>query len=145
MRMPVIVSLLVLGVALSACSTSRVRPDEFAVARQRPLVIPPDYALVPPAPGTAVVQSQNLQNQTLDALFGGTQQRSRGEAVTVNAAGTSDAGIRSNVADPDTNVVDKGATTRDIVAAPEGDGQDARASTAPAAAATPAPAATPKP
>ena len=51
MRMPVIVSLLALGVALSACSTSRVRPDEFAVARQRPLVIPPDYALVPPARG----------------------------------------------------------------------------------------------
>ena len=38
-----------------------------------------------------------------------------------------DAGIRSEVGDPQTNVVDKGATTRDIVAAPEGDGQDARA------------------
>ena len=59
-----------LGVAatLSACATGRSRPDEFAVARQRPLVVPPDYALVPPAPGTALVQGQNLQSQTLEAL-----------------------------------------------------------------------------
>lgn len=131
MRKPVILTVLTLGVALSACASNRNRPDEFAVARQRPLVIPPDYSLVPPAPGTAVVQSQTVQSQTLDALFGGTQQRSRSEALTVNAAGGSDTGIRSNVADPNTNVVDKGATTRDIVAAPEGDGQDARATTTP--------------
>ena len=34
--------------------------------------------------------------------------------------------IRSAVGDPGTNVVDKGSTTRDIVAAPQGDGQDAK-------------------
>ena len=28
----------------------RERPDEFAVQRQAPLVIPPDFALTPPAP-----------------------------------------------------------------------------------------------
>ena len=39
------------------------------------------------------------------------------------------AGIRSTAGDPATEVVDKGATTRDIIAAPEGDGQDARAAT----------------
>ena len=38
-------------------------------------------------------------------------------------------GIRSSVGDPATNVVDKGTTTRDVIAAPEGDGQNARAST----------------
>jgi hypothetical protein len=123
---------------LSGCGTSgydRARPDEFAVARQAPLVIPPDFALVPPAPGAARPQDNAGAGnaQTLDALFGGSAARSASERTTVAAAGgdTADRGIRSNVGDPDTNVVDKGATTRDIVAAPEGDGQDARASATP--------------
>ena len=41
--------------SLSACARhgngGHVRPDEFAVARAAPLVIPPDFSLVPPAPG----------------------------------------------------------------------------------------------
>ncbi|WP_174298436.1 DUF3035 domain-containing protein, partial [Sphingomonas bacterium] len=32
---------------------ARSGPDELAVARQAPLVIPPDYALAPPQPGAA--------------------------------------------------------------------------------------------
>ncbi len=121
-------------VLLSGCGKSgfdRARPDEFAVARQAPLVIPPDYALVPPQPGAARPQDNATQAQTLDALFGSNTQRSAAENGVVTQAGgdAADAGIRSSVGDPSTNVVDKGATTRDIVAAPEGDGQDARAST----------------
>jgi hypothetical protein len=117
---------------LSGCGKrgyDRARPDEFAVARQAPLVIPPDFALVPPQPGAARPQDNATQAQTLDALFGGPSARSAAETATVAAAGgrAADAGIRSSVADPETVVVDKGATTRDIVAAPEGDGQDARA------------------
>ena len=48
--------------------------------------------------------------------------------AALQAAGrdVADIGIRSSVGDPNTNVVNKGATTRDIVAAPEGDGQTAR-------------------
>ena len=130
--------MIVAGVAgallLSGCGKSgydRARPDEFAVARQAPLVIPPDFALVPPAPGAPRPQDASGNAQTLDALFGGRAQRSASETAAVAAAGgdAADPGIRSSVGDPDTNVVDKGATTRDIVAAPEGDGQDARAST----------------
>lgn len=118
---------------LAGCANNRARPDEFAVARQRPLVVPPDYALVPPQPGAAVVQQQTVQGQALEALFGGPSQRSAGETATLSAAGrgTADANVRSTVADPGTTVVDKGPTTRDIVAAPEGDGQDARAATTP--------------
>ena len=69
--------------------------------------------------------------QALDALFGGRSARSASESATIEAAGgdSADPGIRSSVADPGTAVVDKGTTTRDIVAAPEGDGQDARATT----------------
>ena len=121
------------AVSLAACAGSgldRARPDEFAVARQAPLVIPPDYALVPPQPGAARPQdtSGNAQAQTLEALFGGSAPRSAAERATLGeAGGVADPGIRSSVGDPKTNVVDKGATTRDIVAAPAGDGQGATA------------------
>ncbi len=116
---------------LSGCGKSgydRARPDEFAVARQAPLVIPPDFALVPPQPGAARVQDSTSQQQTLEALFGSNTARSAVEKATIDQAGgeTADPGIRSLVGDPATTVVDKGATTRDIVAAPQGDGQDVR-------------------
>lgn len=147
MRKLVVVAAGLAGVALlSGCGKSgfdRARPDEFAVARQAPLVIPPDFALVPPAPGAARTQGNNPQAQALDALFGPAQ-RSAAEAGVVDQAGGSGAvapGIRSAVGDPDTNVVEKGQTTRDIVAAPQGDGRDARAG----AGGTPAPAASPTP
>ena len=123
-----------LAVLVSGCGKrgyDRARPDEFAVARSQPLVVPPDFALVPPQPGAAPAAQNNPQAQALDALFGGPAQRSTAENVTLSNAGSDSAaaGIRSDVGDPDTTVVDKGATTRDIVAAPEGDGQDARAAT----------------
>ena len=117
---------------LSGCASNalnRNRPDEFAVARQAPLVIPPDYALVPPQPGAAPTQTNVGRQQTLEAIFGSAP-RSAGENATLQEAGSdaADPGIRSSVGDPATNIIDKGATTRDIVAAPQGDGQDARVS-----------------
>ena len=120
---------------LTGCGARRLGksgPDEFAVARQAPLVIPPDYALVPPQAGAVRTQDNNPSQQALDALFGGSAPRSASEASVVGAAGrdTAEPGIRSGI-DPQTNVVDKGSTTRDIVAAPEGDGQDARATATP--------------
>ena len=135
MRKFVAVAALLAGTALIAgCGKrgyDRDRPDEFAVARQAPLVIPPDYALVPPQPGAAPTQGQNVQEQTLDALFGGAAARSASESAAVRAAGGANvaSGIRSSVGDPDTTVIDKGSVTRDIVAAPEGDGAEARTST----------------
>ena len=132
MRKSVIVTGGVLiALALSGCGKrgyDRARPDEFAVARQAPLVIPPDFALVPPQPGAARPQDATASNQALDALFGGPAQRSTTESSVVSAAGrdAADPGARSTVGDPQTNVVDKGSTTRDIVAAPQGDGQSTR-------------------
>ena len=55
-------------VLLSGCGKrgyDRARPDEFAVARQAPLVIPPDFALVPPQPGAARPQDNQATAQTL--------------------------------------------------------------------------------
>lgn len=118
---------------LSACGSrsvfNRDRPDEMAVTRQAPLVVPPDFALVPPAPGAAPTVTSDANRQAMEAMFGGPAPRSASETATLNAAGRDNAtpGIRSSVGDPQTNMVDKGTTTRDILVAPEGDGQNARA------------------
>jgi hypothetical protein len=95
-------------------------------SRVAPLVVPPDYALKPTqaAPTRA---NEGKQEVVLDALFGGPAQRSVGETAVGTLAGTAEAGIRSTVGDPDTLTVNKGSVTRDIIAAPEGDGQTAQA------------------
>lgn len=114
---------------LSACGTSmianRERPDEFAVQRQAPLVIPPDFELVPPAPGAPRPAEGTASQQALEALFPAPA-RSAVETSALNRAGEAEASIRSTVGDPSTYTVNKGSTTRAIVAAPEGDGQAAR-------------------
>ena len=116
---------------LAACGSggilNRERPDEFAVQRQAPLVIPPDFALVPPEPGAPRPTDGTAAQQALEALFGGPSARSDVETSALRQAGTPEAGIRTAVGDPGTFTVDKGTTTRAIIAAPEGDGPDARA------------------
>ena len=106
---------------------SRERPDEFAVQRQAPLVVPPDFNLVPPAAGAPRPTEGTAGQQALEALFGGPAPRSGVETSALDRAGTAAPGIRTSIGDPDTNTVPKGALTRDIVAAPEGDGQSAQA------------------
>ena len=116
---------------LAGCGSSglfnRDRPDEFAVQRQTPLVVPPDFSLTPPKPGEPRPADRALQQQTLDALFGGPAPRSAIEGNTISRAGDAAPGIRSSVGDLLTNTVAKGRVTRDILAAPEGDGQEAQA------------------
>jgi hypothetical protein len=123
--------LLVAGASalLAACGGggvfNRERPDEFAVQRQAPLVVPPDFTLTPPAPGAPRPTEGTASEQALDALFGGPAPRSRVEASVIDRAGRADPSIRSQVGDTATNTVAKGRVTRDIIAAPEGDGQAA--------------------
>lgn len=118
------------SVMLAACGSSgifnRDRPDEFAVQRQAPLVVPPDFSLQPPAPGAPRPAEGTAQEQALEALFGGPAPRSQIETSTLDRAGAAAPGIRSQVGDPGTNTVAKGRVTRDIIAAPEGDGQAAQ-------------------
>jgi len=128
-----IAAVAVTGLLLAGCGHrgfDRARPDEYAVARAQPLVVPPDFSLAPPQPGVARPQDNNPSAQALDAMFGGKAPRSQAETSTLDSAGDASAspGIRSDAGDPDTRIVDKGGTTRDIVAAPEGDGQSAKAS-----------------
>jgi hypothetical protein len=105
---------------------NRDRPDEFAVQRQAPLVVPPDFTLTPPAPGAPRPSEGSASEQALDALFGGPAPRSRIEASVLDRAGSAAPSIRSQVGDTGTNTVAKGRVTRDIIAAPEGDGQSAQ-------------------
>lgn len=84
---------------LSACGGggglyNRQRPDEFAVSRQAPLVVPPDFALVPPAPGSPSAASVDSGKAAMDAMFGGPAQRSATETATLNAAGRANAAPR---------------------------------------------------
>ena len=124
-----------LALLLAGCAgggvMGRDRPDEFAVTRNQPLVIPPDYALTPPRTGEPTPQGTDARTQALEALFGGPAPRSQGETSMLNAAGSDRValGARSVAGDPATQVVDKGAVTQTIVAAPPGPGRDATVTT----------------
>ena len=80
-----------------------------------------------PTPAAAVRPQEAGQEQVLQAMFGGAAQRSAAERAISTTPGSADMGIRSSVGDPQTNTVNKGSITRDIIAAPEGDGQTAQA------------------
>ncbi len=81
---------------LAACNTasqalgvSKVTPDEFRVVSKAPLVVPPDYALRPPAPGEPRPQELQPESAARQALLGQRQQqtRSAGESALVTRAG----------------------------------------------------------
>ena len=122
MRKVLTALVLATAVATSGCAMLKNKartPDEFAVARNAPLIIPPDFSLAPPVAGTAGLTPTEAQQQAIDALFGGPAPRSPGETSLLDAAGRNDAqmGIRSQVWDPATRIVDKGPTTLQILSA----------------------------
>lgn len=118
---------------LTACGggsiADRKRPDEFAVGRQAPLVIPPDYSLAPPKPGAPRPLADDSQQQALDALFGPGVRlppRSALENDMLQLAGANriDPSIRNTAANlsgsDGTLSVDKGAFLRELMDAPAG-------------------------
>jgi hypothetical protein len=114
---------LVAFVATSGCAMLGKRRDpnaEFTVARSAPLIVPPDFNLAPPVTGTGGLSPSDAQQQAIDTLFGGPAPRSLGEMTLLDQANRDMAtiGIRSTVWDPDTRIVDKGATTLNILSAP---------------------------
>ena len=123
MRKALSAVLIVAALSTAGCSVLRSgksrTPDEFAVARNAPLIIPPDFSLAPPVAGTAGTAT-DVQQQAIDAIFGGPAPRSASETTMLDTAGRANAemGIRSTAWDPDTRVVDKGPTTLSIIAAP---------------------------
>jgi hypothetical protein len=87
---------LLAGLGLSGCQSaskalgmSKVVPDEFRVVTKAPLVVPPDYALRPPAPGEPRPQELQPESAARAALLGYRQGeiRSEGEKILVARAG----------------------------------------------------------
>lgn len=105
---------------------NRGAPDEFAISRSAPLVVPPDFALSPPKPGEARPIGQDAQSQAVEALFGpGVRAPARSPAeqqLLDKATGTraADPSIRSNAGDPQTPTVNKGTFLRELIDAPAG-------------------------
>ena len=131
MRKAFIGVVVVAALATSGCAAlgKHRAPDEFAVARSAPLIVPPDFNLAPPVAGTVGLSPNEAQQQAIDALFGGPAPRSAGETSMLDVAGrdTAQLGIRSTVWDPDTRIVDKGPTTLTILSAQPADSNIASA------------------
>jgi hypothetical protein len=119
---------------LAACASGgpfgRQGPDEFAVARGAPLVVPPEFSLTPPRPGEADTGASDPRNQALQALFGGPSPRAEVERDLLRAAEVDQAalGARSIAGDPDTRVVNRGTLVQTMLQLPSGAGQEASVS-----------------
>ena len=59
------------GGTREALGLNKRQPDEFAVYTRAPLVLPPDYGLRPPTPGSARAASLGPRNEARYAVMGG--------------------------------------------------------------------------
>jgi hypothetical protein len=121
------------AVLLSACGgndiADRKRPDEFAIGKQAPLVVPPDFTMAPPRPGAPRPIGSESQQQALEALFGPGVQLPPKSAIenqilSETKANRTDANIRATVDDAPggaaTATVEKGPFLRELIDAPAG-------------------------
>lgn len=127
-----IIILLAFGASVTACGGTRSAlgldknsPDEFAVVRTQPLVVPPDFSLRPPRPGEKRPEDLSTQAQAIAALFPGRTSLpplSAGERALLEQAGASRIGpeIRSDISSRTNIVADKGVFLREILATPDG-------------------------
>ena len=92
----IVATALVAAAGLAGCQStqkalgmSKITPDEFRVVTKAPLVVPPDYALRPPAPGEPRPQELQPESAARNALLGQreAEQRSDGEKMLVAKAG----------------------------------------------------------
>ncbi len=101
----------------------RGAPDELAIGRQAPLVIPPDFNISPPKPGAPRPVAPDAKQEALQALFPqNTTPKSNAETALLEQSGAnrSDPTARSTAGDPDTAVTNKGGFVRKLVEAPIG-------------------------
>jgi len=129
---------------------SKRAPDEFAVVRRAPLIVPPDYDLRPPDPGAPRPNIGTTSDQARVAMTGnqaepsaaaqvlaGATPPATGQAVTGSATGGMPASaIADDLLSAGTNIPNSGATTP-LATAP------AAPAAAPANAPTAAPASAP--
>jgi len=92
----IVATALVAAAGLAGCQSTqkalgmtKVTPDEFRIVTKAPLVVPPDYALRPPAPGEPRPQELQPESAARNALLGQreAEQRSDGEKLLVAKAG----------------------------------------------------------
>lgn len=92
----IVATALVAAAGLAGCQSTqkalgmtKVTPDEFRIVTKAPLVVPPDYALRPPAPGEPRPQELQPESAARIALLGQREgeQRSDGEKLLVSKAG----------------------------------------------------------
>src|SRR5690349_21399870 len=102
MRKSLIALVMVAAAATSGCASlvghkSSGGAEEFAVVRNAPLIVPPDFNLAPPVTGTSGLSPSDAQQQAVDALFGGPAPRSQAEMSLLEQANRDMAsqGIRS--------------------------------------------------
>ncbi len=85
----------------SALGMGKSVPDEFAVVTKAPLVVPPEYSLLPPRPGEPRPQEVNASAQARQAMFGtvANTDQSPGERALVAEAGglSTDSSIRAQI------------------------------------------------
>lgn len=95
-RMMTVAILVAAGFAATGCQSTKqalgmtkVVPDEFRVVTKAPLVVPPEYALRPPAPGEPRPQELQPESAARQALLGqrAAAARSQGEQMLVSRAG----------------------------------------------------------
>lgn len=125
-------AIIIMGLAAAitaGCTThNKSKPGVFAnpnakemeASRQQPLVIPPEFTLAPPKPGAPRPQDTDSSTQALAAMFGQPAVRAAAERGLLEKASAKRAqpGIRSSVGDPQTETVNKGGLTSDLVASP---------------------------
>ncbi len=95
-----VVTALVASAGLAGCQSAskalgiaKITPDEFKVVTKAPLVVPPDYAMRPPAPGEprpAELQPDSAARASAQARAAAVD-RSDGEKVLVARAGANNA------------------------------------------------------
>ena len=99
-RAAMLAAVAAVGLTASGCGAlsrsigaSKVTPDEFRVVTKAPLVVPPEFALRPPAPGEPRPQELAPESAARNALLGRAQAvtRTQGEQLLVSKAGASQA------------------------------------------------------
>jgi hypothetical protein len=126
MRASLIIVATLLALAATGCAKKgfgNKGPDELAISRNPPLVVPKDFNLVPPAPGSPRAAGTDSQAAAMEALFGpGVKPPPKSPAeqqlLDKAGAGNTDPAIRSNAGDSKTPTVNKGAFLREIMDAP---------------------------
>ncbi|MHA7872118.1 MAG: DUF3035 domain-containing protein [Hyphococcus sp.] len=95
---------LLMATATGGCGINRAfgnkqAPDEFAIAKKAPLVVPPDFALAPPRPGESRPQELSPSERAQQVLLGDANAAppTAGEQLLLQKAGALgvDPGIRN--------------------------------------------------